>query len=256
MYQQQCENTQHSEGKTSPMFCFLVIARQRNHQRLGINGSVPRPYDWHFSTSREYFALPRLDLLAFSLPFSSNYETQNFSPKVQLVVNIFQSLSPARIQTQSLLPRQRPEGVWQQELTHPCINQSCLLPPFKLHETLQPWNAMYTSKQQRRKLGHVIGVGTSTRLKFRAAKCTVFLCKWISYMRYSGPQWNEWKNFWSLKAGRILDIYGCSSKPQENTRMNAHRPWSELRFRRIVAFVHFWKSDSPPKNNVWEKTVH
>lgn len=98
MYQQQCENTQHSEGKTSPVFCFLVIARQRDHRRLGINGSVPRPYNWHFSTSREYFALPRLDLPAFSLPFSSNYETQNFSPKVQLVVNIFQSLSPARIQ--------------------------------------------------------------------------------------------------------------------------------------------------------------
>lgn len=73
-----------------------------------------------------------------SLPFSSNYKTQNFSPKVQLVVNIFQFPRPARTQAQSSLPWQRPEGVGQQELTYPCVNQSSLLPSFKLHETLQP----------------------------------------------------------------------------------------------------------------------
>lgn len=70
-------------------------------------GAPAHLYDWHFSTYCEYFALPWLDLLPLSLPFSSNYETQNLSPKVQRVVNIFCFPCPALIQMQShaqLLP--------------------------------------------------------------------------------------------------------------------------------------------------------
>lgn len=87
---------------------FLVFASNGIIWRVGINDRMLRPlgasahlYDWHFSTSCEYFALPWLDLLPFSLPFSSNYETQNFSPKVQRVVNIFCFPRPALIEMQS-----------------------------------------------------------------------------------------------------------------------------------------------------------
>lgn len=104
----------HLKNKTSGLFFSWSSPGNGIIRRVGINDRMLRPlgapahlYDWHFSTSCEYFALPWLDLLPFSLPFSSNYETQNFSPKVQRVVNIFCFPRPALIQMQSyaqLLP--------------------------------------------------------------------------------------------------------------------------------------------------------
>lgn len=156
MYQQQCENTQHSEGKTSPMFCFLVIARQQDHRGLALTaacrdlttdisqplvntllspGSICSPFLCPLAPIMK----PRTSHLKYSLSltFSSPWALHRYRLRVY-----FQGRDLRGFDNRS----------WR---IHASISH-VFLPPFKLHETLQPWNAMYTSKQQRRKLVKVM----------------------------------------------------------------------------------------------------
>lgn len=116
MNQQHCENSQNSEGKTAPRFCSLVIARQRDHHALALTAAC-RDLKTDISQPLVNTLLSHGSICSPSLPFSSNYETQNSSPKLLLVVNIFHAPGPAWVQTQSLLLRQRTEAFWKQEGT-------------------------------------------------------------------------------------------------------------------------------------------